>query len=727
MNEKFLKPYNPQETEKTIYELWEKSGFFNPDICLEKNIADKNKPAFSISLPPPNVTGILHIGHASMLVIQDILIRYNRMNRRPTLWLPGTDHASIATEEKFLKSHKNILKRDYKDKRDEFISLVNDFALENQKTIISQMRAMGSSLDWSRLKYTLDEERTKAVEEAFIRMYDNGNGLIYMGKGKVINWDPKGQTVVSDDEIEYELKKAPLYTFRYSKDFPFAISTTRPETKFGDTAVAVHPDDPRYKKYLGQEFKIKFVNVELSIKIVGDPAVEQTFGTGALGVTPAHSATDEEIASRHNLPSKQVINEYARMTEDLGPEIGGLKTTEARELVVKYLKENNLLEKEEMVDQNIPKAQRSGGIIEPLPKRHQFFINMNKKIPNRGNKTLKEMMREVITNKEIEILPNRFEKIYLNWIDNLRDWSISRQIWYGHRIPAWYTDDPDNPKISKESPGKDYNQFTDTLDTWFSSGLWTFSTLGWPDENSNDLKRFHPTAVLETGYDILFFWVARMILMSKYLLNDVPFKKVYLHGLIRDEKGRKMSKSLGNTIDPLTMIEKYGTDAVRLSLIIGTSPGNDTKLSENKIRGYKNFANKIWNINRFVTSNSKISEEKTIKITDKDKEIIKNFNALLFEISSDLENFRLYLAGEKIYHYVWHEFADKIIEDSKPILLSPKNLDEKISREQTLAIIWENCLKILHPFMPFVTEEIWQSLNKKNLLMVESWPEKIKE
>lgn len=723
MNEKFLKPYNPQETEDKIYKLWEKSGFFNPDICLEKGLADKNKKPFSIALPPPNVTGILHIGHATMLAIQDIMVRYNRMTGRPTLWIPGTDHASIATEEKFLKTHKDISKRDYADKRDEFIKLVNDFALNNQKTIISQMRSMGASLDWSRLRYTLDEKMTDAVYEAFIQMYNDD--LIYMGQGKVINWDPKGQTVVSDDEIEYTEDKAGFYTFKYSKDFPISISTTRPETKVGDTAVAVNPDDERYRQYIGQNFEIDFVGVKISVKIIGDPAVDPEFGTGALGVTPAHSIIDAEIASRHNLPSIQIINEYAKMNENAGKLLEGKKTTEAREIVVNWLKENNLLEKEEIISQNIPKAQRSGGTIEPLPKRHQFFIKVNEPIKKRGGKTLKELMREVITDKEIQILPERFEKVYLNWIENLRDWSISRQIWYGHRIPAWYKESPDKDlKISKASPGDDYKQFTDTLDTWFSSGLWTFSTLGWP-EKTKDLEMYHPTSAMETGYDIIFFWVARMILMSTYLLGEIPFEKVYLHGLVRDEKGRKMSKSLGNTIDPLTTIEKYGADATRLSLIIGTSPGNDLKLSEMKIKGYKNYANKIWNITRFIISNTEnINIKEKPEITEDDQKIISEFNDMLKDITSDIENFRFYLAGEKIYQYVWHNLADKIIEDSKEILQNESDSPEKISRAWTLNQILENSLKILHPFMPFVTEEIWQLTGHDNLLMIENWPEK---
>lgn len=717
--EELPKAYNPKEVEDRIYKQWEKSGFFTPE-----NLPERHKKPFVIILPPPNVTAALHMGSALMLIIQDIIIRYERMRGRKTLWLPGTDHASIATEEKFLKESK-ISKSDYADKREEFINLVNDFALKNQSIILKQMKAMGASLDWSRLKYTLDPERIEAVEEAFIRMHKAG--LIYMGSsGKVINWDPKGQTVVSDDEIEYEPVKTILYTFRYSKSFPIAISSTRPETKVGDTAVAVHPSDERYKKYIGKTYDIEFAGVKLSIKVVGDPSVEPLFGTGALGVTPAHSIVDSEIASRHNLPSRQVIDESARMTDEAGQLLKGKKTTDARNSVVEWLKNSNLLEKEEIIEQNIPKAQRSGGIIEPLPKRHQFFVNVNRPIQERGNKTIKELLREAVTTGKIKILPERFEKIYLNWIDNLRDWSISRQIWYGIRPPVWYI--PPAPikekldyVVSRTSPGKEWARFNDTLDTWFSSGLWTFSALGWPKE-TKDLKTFHPTDVLETAYDILFFWVARMILMSQVLIGDIPFRTVYLHGLVRDEKGRKISKSLGNNIDPIDMIEQYGTDAVRMAMVIGTSAGNDSKVSLEKFKAYKHFANKIWNISRFVLMNISpdIDLNSKPKLTEKENNYLMELDSIVKEITNDFDEFKFYLAGEKIYHYIWHTFADKIIEEEKEAI---KN--GSASAQWLMFSILITCLKLLHPFMPFVTEEIWSKLPLKNkkMLVVESWPQ----
>ncbi|MCC6323833.1 valine--tRNA ligase [Candidatus Nomurabacteria bacterium] len=718
---KLLKPYNPNDTEDRIYKLWEESGFFNPDICIEKGIAQNDATPFSIVLPPPNVTGTLHIGHASMLVIEDIMVRFARMQGRPTLWLPGTDHASIATQSKVEKilEKEGIRKNDLG--RDEFLNRVNTFAQESHDTIVNQMKKMGVSVDWSREAFTLDEKRNLAVRTAFKKMYDDD--LIYRGH-RIVNWDPKGQTVISDDEVVNEERKAKLYTFKYSADFPISISTTRPETKLGDTAVAVNPNDDRYTQYIGKTYVVdNFCGQKLEIKIVADDHVEKDFGTGALGVTPAHSQIDAEIAVRHNLPTKQVINEFAKMM--VGNEsILGKKTTEARVNVVEWLKENNLLENEEEVTQNIPTAERSGGIIEPLPKL-QWFINVNKPIITRGNKTLKELMLEPIKDGSIDILPDRFEKVYYNWVENLRDWCISRQIWYGHRIPVWYRNDEIYCDIDAPE-GDGWIQDEDTLDTWFSSGLWTFSTLGWPDMDSPDLKKYHPTTVLETGYDIIFFWVARMILMSQYLLGEIPFETVYLHGLVRDAKGRKMSKSLGNIIDPLDVAEKYGADAVRMSLVIGTGPGNDSKMSEDKIKAYKHFANKLWNITRFIltyTDTTKL-EKNFQNFTETDLDLIKERNELVNTITKEITEYKFYLASDKIYQYTWARLADVILEESRPIYANGTN-EEKNSRSQFLIETLEIIIKTLHPFMPFVTEELWSIIpvENKNLLMVTPWPE----
>jgi valyl-tRNA synthetase len=730
MHDKFLKPYNPQETEKRIYDLWEKSGFFNPDTCVEKGITAKDAKPFTIMMPPPNVTGVLHMGHALMLTLEDVMIRFARMRGLKTLWLPGTDHAAIATQ---ARVEKDIQKKEGKSRydlgREELLTRIEQFAQESHDTIVSQVRAMGASCDWSREAFTLDEKRTLAVRTVFKKMYDDG--LIYRGH-RVINWDPKGQTTISDDEIVYEERDAKLYTFRYSKDFPIPISTTRPETKVGDTAVAVHPEDERYKAFIGEEYTVFFCGVRLRIKIIGDTAVQKDFGTGALGVTPAHSMIDAEMAREHNLATIQVIDERAKMMVD-NEALNGKKTLEAREIIVAWLREQGLLEKEEIVKQNIATAERTGGIIEPLPKL-QWFVNVNKEftlthstidgIKSGTATTLKEIMRNTVKGGQVKIIPDYFSKTYFHWIDNLDDWCISRQIWYGHRIPVWYK--KGELYCGVEAPiDEGWEQDPDTLDTWFSSGLWTFSTLDWP-KATPDLATYHPTDVLETGYEILFFWVARMILMTGYTLGTIPFHTVYLHGTVRDNKGRKMSKSLGNGIDPLDVAAKYGADAGRMALVVGTAPGTDSKISEEKIKGYKNFANKVWNITRFVlTSTTGTVYDPTFgAFTEDDAKLLKEQKDLLAVMTKEMAEHKLYLVSEKIYQYIWHEFADIILEESKKIFTSGTEPAKK-SRAQFLLHTLRTMLTILHPFMPFLTEEIWQSMpwnTPGNLLMTEKWP-----
>ncbi|MFA7193401.1 MAG: valine--tRNA ligase [Candidatus Paceibacterota bacterium] len=728
MNEKFLNPYDPASTEARIYKLWEESGLFNPEKCIVEGHTSDSAEPFTIILPPPNVTGTLHLGHADMVAIQDTIIRYKRMSGFRTLWLPGTDHAAIATQSKVEKilSKDGIRKNDLG--REEFLKRVEDFAQESHDTIISQLKSMGASLDWSREAYTLDKIRERAVQTAFKNMYEDG--LIYRGE-RIVNWDPKGQTTISDDEIVYEERDATLYTFKYSPDFPISISTTRPETKLGDTAVAVHPDDERYKKYIGQTFDVNFIGVDLKIKIVSDENVEPDFGTGALGVTPAHSHIDFDIAKKNSLPLIKVINEFAKISENIPAPFTGLKVLDARNLVVEKLREAGLIEKEETTKQNISTAERTGGIIEPLPKL-QWWIDVNKEFAIKNSQidgiktgdkvTLKKLMHQVVENNQIEILPERFSKTYYNWIDNLHDWCISRQIWYGHRIPVWYKGT--EIFVGAEAPSSEWIQDEDTLDTWFSSGLWTFSTLGWPDE-TEDMKIYHPTNVLETGYDIIFFWVARMILMSTYHLGQIPFKTVYLHGLVRDEKGVKMSKSLGNTIDPVEVANEYGADAVRMALLVGVGPGADSNLGENKIKAYKKFSNKIWNIARFIQENVGNSlYNPNYTLTNIDKITLEELTATIAEVTDDIENYRLYLASEKLYHFTWHKFADEILEESKNIFKT--DIEAEIeSRKQLLMRMFDNLLKTLHPFIPFITEEINQSLsynNDKTLLMVQKWP-----
>jgi len=801
----FEKPYSASEHEKKQYERWEQSGYFDPD-----NLPERHTTPFSIVLPPPNVTGTLHCGHATMLAIQDTIVRFKRMQGFKTLWLPGTDHAAIATQSKV---EKEILKKEGNSRhdlgREELLRRISIFAQNSHDTIVNQCKSMGSSLDWSREAFTLDEKRNKAVYKAFREMHNLG--LIYRGQ-RVINWDPKGQTTISDDEIVYEEREATLYTFKYSPDFPITISTTRPETKFGDTAVAVHPEDERYAEFVGKTFETSFCGVPLSIKIIADRNVEREFGTGALGVTPAHSKIDEEMARANDLPFVQVIDEKGKMTVG-GEDIIGKKTAEAREIVAQKLRDAGLMIEEKKITQNVSTAERTGAVIEPLPK-FQWFVAVNKEFsfPHKDKTlakegelvTLKTLMHRAVESGSTTILPDRFAKVYEHWIDNLRDWCISRQIWYGHRIPAYFDlKNPvnqnilvyfkNNPLILQNWPPdisliygggfitneqqkqegkldsasaiqlcelvekkfttwadiqknissyqtyeelnvpiiieekKDlkeyYVQDEDTLDTWFSSGLWTFSTLEWPDQ-TKDLKTYHPTDLLETGRDIIFFWVARMILMSTCLLGEVPFKTVYLHGMALNKDGKKMSKSSGDTVDPLVVIDQYGTDALRMALIVGNAPGNDFKLYDEKIKAYKHFANKIWNASRFVVSNvENLSVDESV-LNEKDIATLVMWRTTLSEITVDIEKYNLYLAGEKLYSYFWHTFADVLIEEAKLRFQSNDAL-EKISIENLMYILLTEQLRALHPFMPFVTESIWELIygsNKENLLIIQPWP-----
>lgn len=732
MNNKFLKAYNAKNTEDRISKLWEDSGFYNPDKMISAGLTEETAETFSMVLPPPNVTGTLHTGHASMLAIEDIMTRYNRMLGKRTLWLPGTDHAAIATQSKVEKilAKEKIRKHDLG--REKFLERVEKFAQESHDTIVSQCKKMGASLDWSREAFTLDKERELAVRTAFKRMYDDN--LIYKAH-RIVNWDVKGQTVISDDEIVHVERDAEMYTFKYSSDFPISISTTRPETKVGDTAVAVHPEDERYAEFIGKEYKINFCGSDISIKIIADHHVDPEFGTGALGVTPAHSIADWEIAERNtDIKVRKVINEYGQMI-NCGEILDGLKVKPAREKVVEWLKAENLLENTETIKQNVSTAERSGGIIEPLPKM-QWWIDTEKKFAFKTDKingikkgemiSMKEVMLHVVRNNKINILPDKFEKVYFNWIENLRPWNISRQIWYGHQIPVWYKGD--DIHVGIVAPNEDgWTQDEDTLDTWFSSGLWTFSTLGWPNEESLDLKNYHPTNILETGHDILFFWVARMILMTTYLLGDVPFETVYLHGLVRDSKGRKMSKSLGNIVNPVDLIEKYGTDALRMAMIVGNGPGNDVNIDENKIKAYSKFGNKLWNITRFIlTETENLDLGKEIKYSERDIKLIKEQKTFLTKITQEMNEFKYYLVSEKIYHYTWHTFADEILEESKKIF-ETGNDTEILSRKYFLEYTLKLILKTLHPFMPFITEEIWQELpktnNEREILMTELWLE----
>ncbi|MDA1024394.1 MAG: valine--tRNA ligase [bacterium] len=707
------KTYNPKQVEDAIYKAWEDSGYFTPENLPN---TDARKEAFSIVLPPPNVTGTLHMGHAVMLAIEDAIVRYQRMSGKKALWIPGTDHAAVATESKVEK----ILIDEGTEKpkealgREAFLDRVKAFAQDSHDTIVGQAKKMGASLDWSREAYTLDDARSLAVRTAFTRMYDDG--LIYRGY-RVVNWSVKGQSTCSDDELVYVDRPAKLYTFKYAKNVPIPIATTRPETKLGDTAIAVHPEG-RWKEYIGQEFVVENFGQEghtLRLKVFGDEAVDDDFGTGALGVTTAHSMIDFEMYERqkalgNDIGLIQVIGEDGKMM-NAGPEYNGLSVKEAKEKIANWLETEGLLENVEEMTQNAGTSDRFKDVVEPLPKT-QWFVNVNKEFTQDGRTvTLKLLMQEAVREKKIEILPARFEKTYFHWIDSLRDWCISRQIWFGHQIPAWHKNGEVHVGIDAPE-GDGWTQDPDTLDTWFSAGLWTFSALGWPDEEADDLKTYHPTQLLETGYDILFFWVARMILMSTYLRGEVPFKTVYLHGLVRDEQGRKMSKSLGNILNPLDTIEEYGADATRLALVIGSSPGNDMKLSMEKIAGYRNFTNKLWNIARFVlTSADKIEiigkpEPKTLA----DRWILGRLSEVTEKVTGHLDKYELSLYGETLRDFTWTEFADWYLELSK----GERN-------DEVLLHVLDCILRLWHPLMPFVTEEIYKQFGE-DMLIVAEWP-----
>ncbi|HNW55514.1 MAG TPA: valine--tRNA ligase [bacterium] len=710
------KAYEPKNYEEAIYQQWLDSGFFNPD-----NLPfPADAPSYSIVLPPPNITDKLHLGHAAMLAIEDLLIRYHRAQGERTLWLPGTDHAAIATQnvvEKKLYQTEGKTRHDYG--REEFLRRVWQYVGSTQATILHQIKKMGASLDWSRLAFTMDDQRQLAVRTMFKQMYEDG--AIYRGE-RIVNWCPRCQSTLADDEVEYKEQPTELYTFKYSSDFPIAIATTRPETKLGDTAVAVNPQDERYKQYIGQIYQVDFCGQLLTIKIIADWTVDANFGTGAVGVTPAHSMTDWQFKEKHDLEIVKVITTDGLMADGLG-RFSGRSVEEARQLVVEELEKRGLMIKQETITHNLSVCYRCGTAIEPLPSE-QWFVSVDRPLSRLNGKSLKEAALEVVEKGRIRFVSERFQRSYLDWMKGLHDWCISRQIWFGHQIPVWYRGD--EIFVGETAPeGNGWQQDPDTLDTWFSSGMWTFSTLGWPDnfkdgQKTGDLAKFHPNQVIETGYDILPLWVSRMIMMSLYAVGEVPFRDVYLHGLVLDEHGKKMSKSKGNGLDPLDMIDLYGTDPVRLSLLIGITPGNDCRLGVDKIASYRNFVNKLWNIGRYILS---LLPDKTVyvhnnldlsEMTLADKWILGRFDELTKTVGQRIDNYEFSLAGEALRDFTWNDLADWYLEVSK--------IEASSQKANILGYIFKNLLILWQPFIPFVTEVLWQQLEINEPLIIAKWP-----
>ena len=698
------KNYNPKEFEDKIYKIWENEGYF-------KGIIDKDKKPFTIVMPPPNVTGNLHLGHALNNTIQDILIRKNRMDGYSALWVPVTDHASIATEAKVV----NKLKEEGKSKeslgRDGFLEASWDWTREYGGNIKNQLKKLGVSCDWSREAFTLDDNLTEAVEEVFIKMYNDD--LIYQGD-RIVNWCPNCNTAISDIEVVHEDESGHFWNIRYkfkdSEDY-IVIATTRPETLLGDLAVAVNPDDERYTDIVGKTLILPLVNRE--IKVIADSYVDMEFGTGIVKITPSHDPNDFEVGARHNLGQCIVIDEDAKIVEGYG-KYSGLDRYEARKLIIEDLEKIGQLDSVKDHEHAVGHCERCHTTVEPLISK-QWFVKMDK---------LAKLALDAYKKEEIRFIPKRFEKVYVNWLENIRDWCISRQLWWGHRLPVYYHNETGEVVVARKNPDpQKYTQDPDTLDTWFSSALWPFSTLGWPNE-TEDLKYFFPTNVLVTGYDIIFFWVIRMVFSSLYNLGEVPFKDVYLTGLVKDSQGRKMSKSLGNGIDPIEVIDQYGADALRFALITGNTPGNDSRFYMEKVEANRNFCNKLWNASRFVFMNveENVKNIDEVELQIEDKWIISSLNNVIDEVSTNLNKYEIGIAAEKIYDFTWNVFCDWYIELVKPRLYGD-NAKLKESAISVLIYTLTNVIKLLHPFMPYITEEIYSYLpNKNDMLINETWP-----
>ena len=698
------KNYNPKDFEDKIYKIWENEGYF-------KGVIDNDKKPFTIVMPPPNVTGNLHLGHALNNTIQDILIRKNRMDGYSALWVPGTDHASIATEAKVVSKLKEEGKSKESLGRDRFLEASWDWTREYGGNIKNQLKKLGVSCDWSREAFTLDDNLTEAVEEVFIKMYNDD--LIYQGD-RIVNWCPNCHTAISDIEVVHEDESGHFWNIRYKfkdSDDYIVIATTRPETLLGDLAVAVNPDDERYTDIVGKTLILPLVNRE--IKVIADSYVDMEFGTGIVKITPSHDPNDFEVGARHELGQCVVIDEDAKIVEGYG-KYSGLDRYEARKLIIEDLEKIGQLDSVKEHEHAVGHCERCHTTVEPLISK-QWFVKMDK---------LAKLALDAYKNEEIRFIPKRFEKVYVNWLENIRDWCISRQLWWGHRLPVYYHNETGEVAVARKNPDPEkYTQDPDTLDTWFSSALWPFSTLGWPNE-TEDLKYFFPTNVLVTGYDIIFFWVIRMVFSSLYNLGEVPFKDVYLTGLVKDSQGRKMSKSLGNGIDPIEVIDQYGADALRFALITGNTPGNDSRFYMEKVEANRNFCNKLWNASRFVFMNVEddVKNIDDVELQIEDKWIISSLNDVIDEVSTNLNKYEIGIAAEKIYDFTWNVFCDWYIELVKPRLYG----DDSILKESAISVLiytLTNVIKLLHPFMPYITEEIYSYLpNKNDMLINETWP-----
>ena len=710
MSKELSKTYDPKDIEDRLYKNWEEKGYFHAEV-------DRSKKPFTIVMPPPNITGQLHMGHALDNTLQDILTRFKRMQGYSALWLPGTDHASIATEAKVVEklAKEGITKEDIG--REKFLDEVWDWKKEYGGRIVKQLRKMGSSADWQRERFTMDEGCNEAVKEVFVNLYNKK--LIYRGE-RIINWCPHCLTSISDAEVEYEDQAGHFWHLRYPLSDGsgyIEMATTRPETMLGDTAVAVNPNDDRYKDMVGKTVILPIVHRE--IPIIADDYVDMEFGTGVVKITPAHDPNDFEVGLRHNLPVINVLTEDAKIVDDY-PEFAGLDRYEARKAIVDALDKEGALVEIEDYSHNVGTCYRCHTTVEPRVSK-QWFVKMEE---------LAKPAIEAVKSGKTKFVPEHFDKTYYHWLENIRDWCISRQLWWGHRIPAFYCDDCGELVVTKENSckcpkcGKEMRQDPDTLDTWFSSALWPFSTLGWPNK-TEELDYFYPTNVLVTGYDIIFFWVIRMMFSGLEHTGEVPFNTVLIHGLVRDSQGRKMSKSLGNGIDPLEVIDKYGADALRLTLVTGNAPGNDMRFYWERVEASRNFANKIWNASRFILMNLDKADSSAVELADlapADKWILSKLNTLAKDVTENMENYDLGVAVQKIYDFIWEEFCDWYIEMVKPRLWNDEDTT-KAAALWTLKTVLTESLKLLHPYMPFITEEIFLNLTDEETIMLSKWPE----